>query len=94
MNFVRAVVGVSFVVVTACSSEQKAAPTTSTASATPVASAAPAPAPSAEPAPTGRPRRKEGEMCGGIAGLRCDDGLDCVIPEPMHPDKSGKCTKR
>lgn len=96
MNLTRTFALIAFsAAALACSSEQKAQPTTSTPSATP----APAPTPSAEPAPSataspGKPRRKEGEMCGGIAGLRCEDGLECVIPEPMHPDKAGKCTKR
>jgi hypothetical protein len=35
---------------------------------------------------------KEGAMCGGIAGLRCASGLDCVLAGD-HPDEAGTCQK-
>jgi hypothetical protein len=37
--------------------------------------------------------RKEGESCGGVAGLRCASGLDCQMSGPTHPDQSGVCTR-
>jgi hypothetical protein len=37
---------------------------------------------------------KEGKMCGGFAGIACADGLDCVLPTPVHPDESGTCRKQ
>lgn len=39
-----------------------------------------------------KPRAKEGEMCGGIAGILCDFGLMCQY-EAAHPDASGTCVK-
>lgn len=35
----------------------------------------------------------EGEMCGGIAGFQCQEGLYCRM-EASHPDASGICVKR
>lgn len=35
----------------------------------------------------------EGKMCGGIAGIMCKDGLDCIITS-NHPDAAGTCRKR
>jgi hypothetical protein len=37
---------------------------------------------------------KEGAMCGGIAGLACGPGLDCIMSGDVHPDQAGKCRKR
>lgn len=42
-------------------------------------------------APTGA---AEGKMCGGFAGIRCADGLDCIMEEPIHPDEAGICRAR
>ena len=41
----------------------------------------------------GRCNSGEGEMCGGIAGLLCEDGLDCVGME-SYPDAAGTCRKK
>lgn len=38
------------------------------------------------------PRAKEGETCGGIAGIQCDFGLMCQY-EGAYPDASGTCVK-
>jgi hypothetical protein len=35
----------------------------------------------------------EGKLCGGIAGIQCADGLDCVYQEAF-PDASGTCRQR
>jgi len=35
----------------------------------------------------------EGEMCGGIAGFQCAEGLYCRM-EATHPDAAGVCVKR
>jgi hypothetical protein len=43
----------------------------------------------------GKRQRGEGEMCGGIAGFRCAEGLWCD-PEPGncgHPDWAGRCVQ-
>jgi hypothetical protein len=34
----------------------------------------------------------EGEMCGGIAGFACKEGLTCVL-DGSYPDAAGKCVK-
>lgn len=39
-----------------------------------------------------RPRSKEGEICGGIAGFQCDFGLICIY-DGAYPDAAGKCSK-
>ncbi len=39
-----------------------------------------------------RPRSKEGEICGGIAGFQCDYGLICIY-DGAYPDAAGKCSK-
>ncbi len=36
---------------------------------------------------------KEGEMCGGIAGIMCKNGLHCVMVGPTYPDQAGTCRK-
>lgn len=36
--------------------------------------------------------RKEGEMCGGIAGFVCDTGLTCQL-DGQYPDAGGTCIK-
>jgi hypothetical protein len=33
-----------------------------------------------------------GKMCGGIAGIKCKAGLNCIITA-KHPDASGTCQK-
>lgn len=38
----------------------------------------------------GRPTAGVGEMCGGIAGIRCSDGLICQL-NGTYPDASGTC---
>jgi hypothetical protein len=64
-----------------------------TPTATATATASPAPTTSEAPPTGGRARAKEGQMCGGIAGIMCEDGLSCVMPGPTHPDQSGTCKK-
>jgi hypothetical protein len=39
-----------------------------------------------------RPRAKEGETCGGIAGIKCDFGLMCRF-EGAYPDAAGTCVR-
>lgn len=41
---------------------------------------------------SGRPKAKEGELCGGIAGIECDVGLMCLY-EATHPDAAGTCVR-
>ena len=60
-----------------------------TAPATP-ATPPTAPTPPATPA---RPGQKEGDLCGGIAGLQCAEGLTCKMAGKPHPDQAGACTK-
>ncbi|MFO0602492.1 MAG: hypothetical protein U0324_04920 [Polyangiales bacterium] len=38
----------------------------------------------------GRPTAGEGELCGGIAGIPCADGLRCVL-QGTYPDAAGVC---
>ncbi len=59
---------------------------------------APEPEPVAEPEPEPEPQAGEAKMCGGIAGMRCDDGFACVDDprdscDPAHggADCSGLC---
>lgn len=52
----------------------------------PPADAAPPPVRASEGA-------KEGEMCGGIAGIMCKNGLHCVMVGPSYPDQAGTCRK-
>jgi hypothetical protein len=40
----------------------------------------------------GSPRSKEGELCGGIAGFLCEDGLVCRY-DGDYPDAAGTCAK-
>lgn len=37
--------------------------------------------------------RGEGQMCGGIAGFACAEGLYCQMTA-VHPDASGVCRQR
>lgn len=39
-----------------------------------------------------RPRAKEGEFCGGIAGFLCEDGLTCQY-DGNYPDAGGVCVR-
>lgn len=39
-----------------------------------------------------RPRAKDGEPCGGIAGIQCDPGLICLY-DGAYPDAAGTCSK-
>ncbi|MFH1126270.1 MAG: DUF3160 domain-containing protein, partial [Candidatus Altiarchaeota archaeon] len=41
----------------------------------------------------GRPKSKEGEFCGGIAGIMCDAGLECRL-DGNYPDAGGVCVER
>jgi hypothetical protein len=67
------------------------APAVPAAPATPATAATPsAPTPPATPA---RPGQKEGDLCGGIAGLQCAEGLTCKMVGKAHPDQAGTCTK-
>ena len=36
--------------------------------------------------------KNEGEMCGGIAGFMCEEGLNCKL-EGNYPDAAGICVK-
>jgi len=40
----------------------------------------------------GRKHAKEGEFCGGIAGILCDAGLQCKL-DGKYPDASGVCIR-
>ncbi len=40
----------------------------------------------------GRPPAGEGAFCGGIAGIRCADGLTCVL-SGSYPDAGGTCRR-
>jgi hypothetical protein len=44
------------------------------------------------PPPAGRVHG-EGQMCGGIAGFQCAEGLYCNMTA-THPDAAGVCKKR
>ena len=41
---------------------------------------------------TGIPPRSEGQFCGGIAAIRCQEGLACKL-EATYPDAGGSCVK-
>lgn len=48
--------------------------------------------------PTHNPRISPGpagecEMCGGIIGISCEEGLICQMSRPPYPDQSGICVK-
>jgi hypothetical protein len=47
-------------------------------------------------APTGAAAVGEGQMCGGIAGIRCDKGLWCDLEAGKcgGADIAGKCVKK
>ena len=45
-----------------------------------------------EPIPHQVDRAGENEMCGGIAGIQCADGLTCRY-EGDYPDAAGTCTR-
>jgi hypothetical protein len=32
-----------------------------------------------------------GDVCGGIGGLECDEGLVCIFDNPQITDAMGKC---
>ena len=34
-----------------------------------------------------------GRLCGGIAGIRCAEGLTCQMTGPAHPDQAGVCVR-
>jgi hypothetical protein len=36
--------------------------------------------------------KNEGEMCGGIAGFMCEEGLKCIL-DGNYPDAAGICVK-
>jgi hypothetical protein len=40
-----------------------------------------------------RPRAKLGQFCGGIAGILCEDGLNCRL-DGTYPDAGGTCVKQ
>jgi hypothetical protein len=41
---------------------------------------------------TGREPRAEGQFCGGIAAIPCQQGLHCLLGA-SYPDAGGKCVK-
>jgi hypothetical protein len=43
-------------------------------------------------APTGRPKAGEGEFCGGLAGIQCEEGLTCRY-DGTYPDAGGTCVR-
>jgi len=49
--------------------------------------------PAASDSPPPSRIKGEGEMCGGIAGFQCAEGLYCRM-EATHPDAAGVCVKR
>ncbi|NOU34532.1 MAG: hypothetical protein HOO96_42105 [Polyangiaceae bacterium] len=78
---------VTTVTVTPPSSTNPPAPVTTPPPMTfPPADAAPPPVRASDGA-------KEGEMCGGIAGIMCKNGLHCVMVGPTYPDQAGTCRK-
>ena len=52
----------------------------------------PAADPQGDEAVTGDDAELRAKKCGGIAGLRCGAGYDCVITA-HHPDAMGSCKK-
>jgi len=46
-----------------------------------------------DPASPANRVKGEGEMCGGIAGFTCQEGLYCRMTA-THPDAAGTCVKR
>ena len=68
-----------------------AVPSASAPAPAPASASASASAPTSVPGSPARKKAKAGEMCGGIAGIGCADGLVCKMTGPMHPDKSGTC---
>jgi hypothetical protein len=40
----------------------------------------------------GRMQAKEGELCGGIAGIACESGLTCRN-QASYPDAAGTCER-
>lgn len=49
--------------------------------------------PSLNTAPPADSPAKEGEFCGGIAAVRCAEGLDCRL-DGIYPDAGGLCIKK
>lgn len=80
------------------SSAASAAPASPMSSSAPAASSSapvvtpPSATPSTESPPSARVPAKEGEMCGGIAGIACGKGLTCGNVMKV-PDGSGTCRK-
>ena len=71
----------------AASAPQSPGPTSPPAGAT-----ATEPGPGTPPVPAGMNQAKEGEMCGGFAGIPCGKGLVCGNVMPVA-DGSGTCRK-
>lgn len=76
--------------VTATASPTPTVEASATASAAPTTTTTAGPTTSSAP---GRKLSKEGEICGGIGGFRCDEGLVCRMSQPAYPDQAGKCQR-
>ena len=49
--------------------------------------------PTTQPSAGNGTTAKEGELCGGIAGIVCADGLTCKL-DGNYPDAAGTCVKQ
>ena len=87
-----AIAAVAAALLAACDSSAPATGSGSVASRAAVSSSSRAMSGSAVSSVAARPRAKEGEACGGIAGIQCDPGLICLY-DGAYPDAGGTCSK-